>query len=305
MATSQINPNNINGDFPVQGQDNPSQGFRINFTNIKNNLETARSEISDLQSKAVLKSPLNGDTLVLNDFGGQTISSAVTRNFSETTKRHDSTSGDLSIGYGDGSFHTFTMSGDTKLSLQNLPNYSYARFRLLIVSDGNHYLRLPADIITWVNITNIPNAVLDTTTSPIEYKISLTAGTYLFEFSTNDSGTNIYITDVFGNRPATVKYTYANLALGNTLTVGSNINTLILDNTLGTTSANANIFLPDNTALMDGQKITITSNVAITAANVRPGSDSNIYGAPLLNTWAANSANTWVYNKTLKLWFRS
>jgi hypothetical protein len=48
--SSNINPNNINGNFPVAGQDNDSQGFRDNFTNILNNFSFAASEISDLQS---------------------------------------------------------------------------------------------------------------------------------------------------------------------------------------------------------------------------------------------------------------
>lgn len=60
---SLINPNNINGGFPVFGQDNPTQGFRDNFTNIKNNLNFAKAEIEDLQAKAVLKSALVGDVL--------------------------------------------------------------------------------------------------------------------------------------------------------------------------------------------------------------------------------------------------
>ena len=46
---SLINPTNIDGTYPIAGQDNDSQGFRDNFTNIKNNLETARIEISALQ----------------------------------------------------------------------------------------------------------------------------------------------------------------------------------------------------------------------------------------------------------------
>ena len=60
---SSINPNNIDGTYPIAGQDNDSQGFRDNFTNIKNNFTFAYDELADLQSKAVLKSALNGSTL--------------------------------------------------------------------------------------------------------------------------------------------------------------------------------------------------------------------------------------------------
>ena len=34
---SNIVPGNVNGTFPTAGQDNSSQGFRDNFTAIKNN----------------------------------------------------------------------------------------------------------------------------------------------------------------------------------------------------------------------------------------------------------------------------
>jgi hypothetical protein len=53
--TSAINPNNIDGAYPVAGQDNNSQGFRDNFTNTKTNFEYAASEITDLQNKASSK----------------------------------------------------------------------------------------------------------------------------------------------------------------------------------------------------------------------------------------------------------
>ena len=48
---SNINPNNINGNYPVAGQDNDSQGFRDNFTNISNNFSFAATEITDLQNR--------------------------------------------------------------------------------------------------------------------------------------------------------------------------------------------------------------------------------------------------------------
>jgi hypothetical protein len=60
---SSINPNNVDGTYPIAGQDNDSQGFRDNFTNIKKNLQYAYDELTDLQSKAVLKSALSGSTL--------------------------------------------------------------------------------------------------------------------------------------------------------------------------------------------------------------------------------------------------
>ena len=62
MASS-INPNDIDGAYPVAGQDNNSQGFRDNFTNIKTNFTAAANEITDLQNKVILKAALTGTTL--------------------------------------------------------------------------------------------------------------------------------------------------------------------------------------------------------------------------------------------------
>ena len=72
---SNINPANIDGTYPIAGQDNDSQGFRDNFTNIKNNFTYAQTEVNDLQSKVILKSALTGSTLD-NSFVGASMNGA-------------------------------------------------------------------------------------------------------------------------------------------------------------------------------------------------------------------------------------
>ena len=47
--TSSINTDNIDPEFPVAGQDNNSQGFRDNFLYIKEGLESASADITNLQ----------------------------------------------------------------------------------------------------------------------------------------------------------------------------------------------------------------------------------------------------------------
>ena len=70
--TSSINPNNIDTTYPIAGQDNDSQGFRDNFTNIKTNFEYAETEIDDLQAKGIFKSALTG-TVLDNDMAGAVV----------------------------------------------------------------------------------------------------------------------------------------------------------------------------------------------------------------------------------------
>lgn len=51
---SNVNAKTIDGNYPIAGQDNDSQGFRDNFTNIRNNLAIAAFEISTLQNQVTL-----------------------------------------------------------------------------------------------------------------------------------------------------------------------------------------------------------------------------------------------------------
>jgi len=73
---SNINTNGIDTSYPVPGKNNSTQGFRDNFTNIKNNLDVATAELADLQSKVIVKSALNG-TAINNNMNGQEISNVV------------------------------------------------------------------------------------------------------------------------------------------------------------------------------------------------------------------------------------
>lgn len=60
---SNINTNGLDANYPIPGQNNSTQGFRNNFAIIKNNLNTGSNEITDLQTKAVLKSALANSTI--------------------------------------------------------------------------------------------------------------------------------------------------------------------------------------------------------------------------------------------------
>lgn len=77
---SSINTNGLDVNYPIPGKNNNSQGFRNNFASIKTNLNTAGSEITDLQNKVVVKQALANSTLN-NDMANTLISNALTRSF--------------------------------------------------------------------------------------------------------------------------------------------------------------------------------------------------------------------------------
>lgn len=74
---SNINYAVIDENFPVLGEDNPSQGFRDNFLAIKNALNVARTEIENLESSTAQGVTIIEDNLLYNDFQGNVIKDSI------------------------------------------------------------------------------------------------------------------------------------------------------------------------------------------------------------------------------------
>lgn len=72
--TSQINYGIINNNFPVPGADNDSNGFRENFLAISTALAVAKTEITQLQTSAIISADLEtGALTVQNDLKGSAL----------------------------------------------------------------------------------------------------------------------------------------------------------------------------------------------------------------------------------------
>ena len=188
--TSAINPNNIDGAYPVAGQDNNSQGFRDNFTNTATNFQYAADEISDLQAKAVLKSALVGTTLD-NNMGGSVLSNAQLQDMSETVVSLGTVAGSTTINYALGSVQTLTTNGAVTLAFSNFPPAATAGTVRVQVTVANviHTLIFPAAVT--VNARGIQG--LNTSTGVISFAAT---GVYTFEFTTTNGGTTISVVEV-------------------------------------------------------------------------------------------------------------
>ena len=146
MASS-INPNNIDTAYPVAGQDNDSQGFRDNFTNIKTSFTYAKAEIEDLQSKAILKSALSGSSLD-NDMAGAEVTAMRVTDLRETKTAKGTVSGTVTIDIEEGGYQTVTTSGSISLAFSNWPSTGqFSKVRLSItVGNVSHTVTLPAAV---------------------------------------------------------------------------------------------------------------------------------------------------------------
>ena len=185
---SNINPNNIDGTYPIAGQDNDSQGFRDNFTNIKNNFTFAADEIDDLRGKVVVKSALSGTTID-NDMGGSILSNATIENISETRETLGTVSGAVTLNHANGHYQTATTGGSiTSITFSGFTNGKVGRIRLeLNVTDTAYTLTLPAAVS--IGADSLTGATGNVVTFP-------STGKYIYEFTSDDGAVTVAVSEV-------------------------------------------------------------------------------------------------------------
>lgn len=194
---SKINFNNIDGNYPVAGQDNDSQGFRDNFTNIKNNLRYASEELTDLQNKVVLKSALAGTTLQ-NDMAYAVIYRPKFKSAGSEYRNLGALTGSTAVSFLDASVQRITTSGPLVLAFSDFPaTGTYGSMRLwLTIQFGSGQTSASVNFPSQVayGIGKIDNLTIETNgTKTVEFDA---AGDYMFELATVDGGTNYWIIQI-------------------------------------------------------------------------------------------------------------
>ena len=195
--SSQINSSSINQSFPVAGVDNNSQGFRDNFTAIKNNFAVTFREMDDLLSKVVVKANLTygGTTVSNNDLAQSPINNAVFAGCSTAVVDLGTVSAatTITLNFKAGGFQMVTLNGSgvSTVAFSNFPatgKYAEIRFRVY-VGALTHTLQL--DSTKTYNYVNLLDNVYYSS-STYNFKWPAT-GTYEYVFSTNDGGGTITV----------------------------------------------------------------------------------------------------------------
>jgi hypothetical protein len=324
--TSQVNPNNIDGTYPVAGQDNDSQGFRDNFTNIRNNFTFTKAEIEDLQNKAVLKSALL-NTVLSNDFAGNAIVNPALTSWRQTYNNIGSVSGSVTINFINGNFQKITMSGTTTLTFifpSNTTN-QYASVKLWVSNPNASYTLSFPNSLNLGDTDTIAGFSGNTITfSSAEISNSTD---YFFEVFTVDGGTTLGIRDLGRNRTKALSGLEVNgnlTADGDLITNGGRINTdfayvtlingqnffanttyqtLYFDTASSATIANARIALPDGAE--NGREIVLSFLAPITAVWINKGNTALVRWAPNGAVSSGNVSVKYVYSSAASNWLRS
>tara|TARA_B110000503_G_C7085037_1_gene386883 strand:+ start:702 stop:1268 length:567 start_codon:yes stop_codon:yes gene_type:complete len=177
--TSNIVPGNIDGTYPIAGQDNSSQGFRDNFTATKNNFTVAKAEIEALQTN-------KASTNASSDFNDNVVSKAVLKDTAQTVYAHGSlSSGTIILNHENGHYQTVTINGSVDLAFDNMPA-SNTMGRVILdanVQSTAHTITIPTSVLVADNVSG-GDGSSNLITVP-------NSGRYLYEFITTDAGTTI------------------------------------------------------------------------------------------------------------------
>jgi hypothetical protein len=190
--TSLINPNNIDTSYPVAGQDNSTQGFRTNFTNIKQNFQYAEDEINTLQTNGVVNN-------AANNFNNNLIYAARMQDIAFTKITDSSAAGAIILNFATGQYYSLVTDGIVSLTFSNWPAagesaVGYMRLQVQVTNVA-HTVTIAANnseggaaLINATEVTGYAatNAYTGTITFPA-------TGYYDFEFSCYDGGTEIMV----------------------------------------------------------------------------------------------------------------
>jgi len=197
--TSQISTGSMNVNYPLPGVNNSTQGFRDNFNSIKNNLDIAASEISQLQITSILKSALPGQTLD-NNMANAVLSNVALRGARNTTHNlGNNLAGSVSIVVSDAPVQYGTVTSSISLGFQNwAPAGTQSNVQLILtIANSSATIILPTTVTD--GATTLENYVGNGTGGQITVPAGVTRLHY--NFTTTNCGNTIEIDPL--NRPRT------------------------------------------------------------------------------------------------------
>ena len=175
---SEIISIDIDENFPIAGQDNDRQGFRDNFSVIKNSLATAKAEVSELEELTAKK---DRD----NDFNNNQIQRAT---FIQSTEKVVSQSADTSmtLHWTYGSYQKITVGDNISLTLSSWPDAGVmGKMRIAVYSDGTGDYN-----ITWAS--TLGNDIMAAPGFENPFIIASEAWPKIFDFWTTDGGDTVF-----------------------------------------------------------------------------------------------------------------
>lgn len=177
---SDINANDINEAFPANGKDNSTQGFRDNFSTIKQNFQYAKAEIEALQAFSVT-------TDKNNNFNSNSILNVNLSQFTEQTNTTglNGIGANFNVSFLFGNVHVLRLIKSLTLTFSDWPTKAnYAKIRLVLLSDGT---------ARQVDFATTAGTVKKGTGFPTPLVLTSDTNPVIVEAWTVDRGTTVYL----------------------------------------------------------------------------------------------------------------
>lgn len=186
IGNSAISTTTINQNFPVQGTNNPSQGFRDNFAAIKLALKTAQNEISVLNSileRVIVNQRMDQYQWLTNDMQYHYIIRPTLIAPATTYRDVGSISGSYDFDFNAAGFQRVRLSSSVSVSITNFPKSEEVLSMRVWVQTT----------VPGLGMTLGSNFIFGSSASITGRTINFpAAGNYLLEFIGVDRGASIY-----------------------------------------------------------------------------------------------------------------
>lgn len=170
----------IDETFPIAGRDNDSQGFRDNFSIIKNNFESAKGEIEDLQLNTARVDQAN-------NFNKQNIVNANFVACSEELFDGGTVSTTTLVNWQEGSYQIFNVTGNMQFTLSGFPDSgTVGKMKIQINGDDNNR-QVNFAISNGGSFKKSPNV------PSLPLTINASTEFHVFEFWTYNSGNTVFM----------------------------------------------------------------------------------------------------------------
>jgi len=187
MATSNdINTGGIDTAYPVAGADNDSQGFRDNFSNIKQAIDDAKSALSTLEGKSP---SLQSD----NDFNDNTVTKVVLQDSAFKAPTAETLSGETNVDYSAGHYRRLICTSEigetnTVVITNFAPAEALSHMTLEVRSNNTNQKDFNFSTPTGNILTDTTNLDLSS-----DFRLTDTNAKYIFEVWSPDQGANIFV----------------------------------------------------------------------------------------------------------------
>lgn len=186
MASS-ISVANIDATYPVAGQDNDSQGFRDNFSQIKTQLTTAGTEITSLQANTAA-------TNATTSFNGHDVGQANLVDWSQKVNALGSVTS-AAINFNTANVVTLTTAGNTTFSFSNWPLEDDASTNVYNEVTVIMHRSVDSHTITMPGAVKMPYSMGDGADDSTAYSFPARKSTFIWKFFSVDGGTTVFMTN--------------------------------------------------------------------------------------------------------------